>query len=509
MDVPKSVEMASYLVPYKGYAFTEDFTSDLQVLPEKKGKRSSQLPLAPSMIYLSPCTSEASLKMFDFLLQGGTHDLEEQDKAKMYEIIVTKDMKYKPEPKPAAPAMLEMPLFGVSPSPSFIEESLETTTQQEEQTTDNLTALSIEEPLNSTQQEQTCEETSPKEPEIIPKQSYCLHKKIKSDPNICTYSYIFEGKLEKYPGKDKPHRRETYPKEKMIFEEKVTYSSLTEIQKRKQELKKHKPRKLGKRGKVGLKKKRLPKHRKPFSATTGSGRSRDITCSIRPRSAHSATYVGQKVFPALGRQALSPTEKRPFSRNKTEQQYNEGYKFSKEKDIRVVFLRKENERIQQVEEQSLTQEFEKKLSSHRHCFTPNNSQQYQSLEYSKIVSDSFFALMKPFKQYQRRPYTVMEESTINLPRDFPYRLAWGTPTTQDLNIKLYHPKLKFRKEQGTSKVIQERTLQPTRSIPDKGRYILVNDPNSSPSAPVMSSLESRLLSARFPAQRERVLRSLF
>ncbi|KAL7986132.1 hypothetical protein Chor_011298, partial [Crotalus horridus] len=133
MDVPKSVEMASYLVPYKGYAFTEDFTSDLQVLPEKKGKRSSQLPLAPSMIYLSPCTSEASLKMFDFLLQGGTHDLEEQDKAKMYEMIVTKDMKYKPEPKPAAPAMLEMPLFGVSPSPSFIEESLETTTQQEEQ----------------------------------------------------------------------------------------------------------------------------------------------------------------------------------------------------------------------------------------------------------------------------------------------------------------------------------------------------------------------------------------
>ncbi|KAK9406136.1 hypothetical protein NXF25_004910, partial [Crotalus adamanteus] len=186
MDVPKSVEMASYLVPYKGYAFTEDFTSDLQVLPEKKGKRSSQLPLAPSMIYLSPCTSEASLKMFDFLLQGGTHDLEEQDKAKMYEMIVTKDMKYKPEPKPAAPAMLEMPLFGVSPSPSFIEESLETTTQQEEQTTDNLTALSIEEPLNNTQQEQTCEETSPKEPEIIPKQSYCLHKKIKSDPNICT-----------------------------------------------------------------------------------------------------------------------------------------------------------------------------------------------------------------------------------------------------------------------------------------------------------------------------------
>lgn len=48
-------------------------------------------------------------------------------------MIVTKDMKYMPEPKPAAPAMLEMPFFGVSPSPSFIEEPLETTTQQEEQ----------------------------------------------------------------------------------------------------------------------------------------------------------------------------------------------------------------------------------------------------------------------------------------------------------------------------------------------------------------------------------------
>lgn len=41
----------------------------------------------------------------------------------------------------------------------------------------------------------------------------------------------------------------------------------------------------------------------------------------------------------------------------------------------MVFLRKENERIQQVEEQSLTQEFERRSFSHRYCFTPNNSQQ--------------------------------------------------------------------------------------------------------------------------------------
>lgn len=48
-------------------------------------------------------------------------------------MIVTKDMKYMPEPKPAAPARLEMPFFGVSPSPSFIQEPLEKTKQEEVQ----------------------------------------------------------------------------------------------------------------------------------------------------------------------------------------------------------------------------------------------------------------------------------------------------------------------------------------------------------------------------------------
>lgn len=41
----------------------------------------------------------------------------------------------------------------------------------------------------------------------------------------------------------------------------------------------------------------------------------------------------------------------------------------------MLFLRKENERIQQVEGRNLTQEFEKRSFSHRYCFTPNNSQQ--------------------------------------------------------------------------------------------------------------------------------------
>lgn len=48
-------------------------------------------------------------------------------------MIVTKDMKYMPEPIPAEPARLEMPFFGVSPSPSLIQEPLETIKQKEEQ----------------------------------------------------------------------------------------------------------------------------------------------------------------------------------------------------------------------------------------------------------------------------------------------------------------------------------------------------------------------------------------
>nr|XP_060615874.1 uncharacterized protein LOC132765615 [Anolis sagrei ordinatus] len=38
IDVSKSIEMASYLEPYKGFAFTEDFTSELQFLRKKKEK---------------------------------------------------------------------------------------------------------------------------------------------------------------------------------------------------------------------------------------------------------------------------------------------------------------------------------------------------------------------------------------------------------------------------------------------------------------------------------------
>ncbi|KAM6473988.1 uncharacterized protein PHA67_006583 [Liasis olivaceus] len=433
IDVSKSVEMASYLVPYKGYAFTEDFTSELQVLPKKKGKRFWKLPLAPSKIYLSPCTSEASLKVFDFLLQAGTHNLEEQDKAKMSErMIVTKDMKYVPGPKPAAPTVLEIPFFGVSPCPSFVQEPPKTTKQQEEQTVEKVCVLSPVEPLKETlseaQKQETafCEETSQIPSEIMPKHVYGLHKQTILETNLQRYSYIYEGKLGKYSEKDRVFRRVKHPMETISSGETATYSGLTEIQKKmkKQMLKKHKPRKLLKTAKMGVMKKWLPKHTKPFSATTGAVRSRNITCTIQARSARSATSVDQK------------------------------------------------------------------------------------LEYSDIVPESLFTWMKPCKQYHGRPYTVMEETTINLPRDFPYRLAWGTPITQDLNIKLYHPKLKFRKEQRISRLLEEKILQPTRSIPDKGRYILVNDSNPAPSAPVMSSLESRLLSARFPGQKEKILRSL-
>ncbi|XP_042305937.1 uncharacterized protein C3orf22 homolog [Sceloporus undulatus] len=116
--------------------------------------------------------------------------------------------------------------------------------------------------------------------------------------------------------------------------------------------------------------------------------------------------------------------------------------------------------------------------------------------------------MKPYKQNHTRPYTVMEETTIRLPRDFPYRLAWGTPTTEDLGIKLYCPKMKLSKEHKISGLPVEKKLEPTKSIPVKGRYILVTKPVSAPSTPPMSPLESKLLSVRFPKMKEKILRSL-
>ncbi|XP_067319604.1 uncharacterized protein [Anolis sagrei] len=134
IDVSKSIEMASYLEPYKGFAFTEDFTSELQFLRKKKEKPSWRLPIAPSEIYCSPCTSEGSLKMFDFLIQGGPSNLEEQDKVEMSrKMIVTEDRKYVPEPKSATPTDWEIPFFGVSPCSSVIHEEPRRGAQPEEQ----------------------------------------------------------------------------------------------------------------------------------------------------------------------------------------------------------------------------------------------------------------------------------------------------------------------------------------------------------------------------------------
>ncbi|KAG6939364.1 hypothetical protein G0U57_001463, partial [Chelydra serpentina] len=79
-------------------------------------------------------------------------------------------------------------------------------------------------------------------------------------------------------------------------------------------------------------------------------------------------------------------------------------------------------------------------------------------------------------------------------------------TTHDLEAKPRYPRmmLDLFKEGKASSLLVERNLQPTKSIPSKGRYILVNaeTPSISSTPPVSSPLEDRLLSVRFPKQKE-------
>ncbi|XP_053145870.1 uncharacterized protein LOC128342526 isoform X2 [Hemicordylus capensis] len=520
--VSKSIEMESYLVPYKGFAFTEDFTSELLVLPKKKGKPAWRLPMAPSKIYCSPCASEASLKIFDFLLQPRTPNLEEQDKAEMSRrMVVTKDMKYVLGPKPAVPACWEIPFFGVSPCSSKISEQSDIRTQPEEQVAEAESELAIVELLEETpikEQQQINEEIAPEAiaPEIMP-ESACtldnvstLDKKQTFVSTLNISSFIYEKRKEKISKKDS--------KVKMPVSKKL----------------------LGKES-LGLRKIRTPKHKRVFSATKSAVISQDVSSVSHAKSAISVDKVkctevkletaGGKVFPALEIEGLAPAAKRPPSR-RTYQKTEEVYESPSEKRVvrAVSWRRRENERIQQVEERRrLIQEFERRPCSRNRCFTPTNSQQYQNLQPSESLPEAFFTWMKPYSQIPRRPYTVMEETTIHLPRDFSYRLAWGTPTTQNLEIKMYQPRMKFSKslsqelskenskdhskdhskDRRMSSLPVERDLQPTRSIPDKGKYILVNDPIPASSTPALSPLESKLLSARFPRQKEKILRSLF
>ncbi|XP_032997762.1 uncharacterized protein LOC117042324 [Lacerta agilis] len=524
--ISKPVEMASYLVPYKGYAFTEDFTSDLLVLPKKKGKPVWRLPVAPSAIYCSPCTSDVSLNICDFLLQPATPDLEERDKAEMSErMVVTEDKKYVPGPKFPAQTHLEIPFFGVSPCSSVVCEEPKTETQPKEQVASTESVLPIVEPVQDIISKELClikEETVPEAPE----DSGAAEAPEDSGAAEAPEDSGAAGAPEDSGAPEAPHSKQetiqTLKKKRtsegldsiphidsLIYETtKGRYLHKDRLFEHVKEPKKLVPKKLLKIGRLSLKTMRTPKHAKKSLLAKSAMRSRDHTYAS---CAKSAISVGQKQFPALGTEGLVLADKRPHPRKKTIPQENEGYETSYERDIlRVVaWRRKQNERIRQAEERRLMHELAKRSCSRNHCFTPSNSQQYQNLQSSENFPENLFTWMKPYKQHHGRPYTVMEETTINLPRDFPYRLAWGTPTTQDVDIKLYHPKVKFDKEHKISGLHLEKNLQPTQSIPARGRFILVNDPVGVPSTPPLSPLESRLLSARFPKQKERILNSLF
>ncbi|XP_044307078.1 uncharacterized protein LOC123034070 [Varanus komodoensis] len=507
-NVSKTTEMASYLVPYKGFVFTEDFTSELLVLPQKKKQQPRRLSLAPSKVYCSPCPSETFLEIFGFPLQPQIPSVEEQDKAKLSErMIVTEDMKYMLGPKSAAPPDQEIPFLGISPSSSQHEQPM-TKIQAEELSAEEENEVALLEPAQEVEQHHISEEIPPSESEIITENAIYMDRRQTLEPTLCIESYIFGKRKENDTKGDKILTQDKVGSPKSSFERRSTVLDETEVKEitkvsKKYMPKKQVPKKLLRTERLGLKKMRTPKHAKKNVVAKTTLRSRELTYASYSQKAIS---VGEKVLPALGSEGLVPADKRPPSGKKNDQDGNEGYESPHEKDIiRVVaWRRKQKEHIQQVEERHVMQQLKQKLCSRNHCFTPNNSQQYLNLESSENFPETLLTWMKPYKQPPRRPYTVMEETTINLPRDFPYRLAWGTPTTKDLDIKLYHPKMEFSKQHKISNLPVERSLQRSKSIPEKGRFILVREPIPAPSAPLLSPLEKRLLSARFPKQKEKV-----
>ncbi|XP_048347803.1 uncharacterized protein LOC125430094 isoform X1 [Sphaerodactylus townsendi] len=234
---------------------------------------------------------------------------------------------------------------------------------------------------------------------------------------------------------------------------------------------------------------------------------RDYAYASHKRSSAS---LGKEVFPAFRTQSLAPSEERPLLTRKTFPRKERDNESPYEKNIEraASWRRKEHERIQQAEERRLMLSLEKNLCSRsRCCFTPNNSRQYQNLQSSEHFPD-FNEWMKPYKELYLRPYTVMEETTINIAQDFPYRLAWGTPTTPNLGIKLYHPPTKFSKEGSSAITPTDKSLHPTKSIPTKGRFVLVCEPPSTSSVPSPTPMESKLLSARFPKLKDKIYQSL-
>ncbi|KAJ6668310.1 hypothetical protein lerEdw1_015687 [Lerista edwardsae] len=170
LDLPKSRTVTSQVQKSESFIL-ESQTSDEQEKDKAGVSKASEmesylegLPMAPSKIYCSPCTSEDSLRMYDFLLQPSTPTLEEQDKAEMSRrMIVTKDMKYVPGPK--VPPDCEIPFFGVSPCASLIFEQFKTETKPEDQVADTESEVAsaefIQEEATIKEQQEIGEETAP------------------------------------------------------------------------------------------------------------------------------------------------------------------------------------------------------------------------------------------------------------------------------------------------------------------------------------------------------------
>nr|XP_025038925.1 uncharacterized protein C3orf22 homolog isoform X1 [Pelodiscus sinensis] len=458
-DVSEVTDMDSYLMPYMGFNFTSNFT-ELLVSPTGGEKLPWKLPLAPSQIYCSPSISATSLKIFDFLFQPGPLKIDEQDKAELSErMILTDDMKYLLGPRTTRDVDLEIPEFGISPcsSPHSVcsEAHLEEKVSEAESESPDTELLQH---IPSTEQHQIREESDQARTYLQTEGDFCLDK--------------------------------------------------TQALQIKQET-----------GSKKKKKKASKKDSLPFSKEKKALMARDLK-TVSP--AHSTIPIGKKMIPTLPPEAVAPAEKRTFLKKQTYQPKDgSNVTWSDKALVRLeTWRRKENERTEHARKKRAILELQKLQhlqfpTSHWCCTQPITSQQYPNMQISENQSEmEFAAWMQPHRKSQvlSYPSTVMEEAPINFSREFPYRLAWGPVTTHDPDSKLRYPRMKLDtcKDGKASSLLVERKLQPTRSIPSKGRHILVNPetPSISSTLPISSPLEDRLLSVRFPPKKERKLQTL-
>ncbi|XP_073210839.1 uncharacterized protein [Lepidochelys kempii] len=490
-DVSKVTDMDSYLVPYMGFNFTSDFTTELLVSPMGGEKLSWKLPLAPSRIYCSPSISATSLKVFDFLFQPGPLSIDEQEKAELSErMILTDYMKYLPGPRPAEAVDLEIPEFGISPCSSPLSVCSEAQPEEEvAEAESESTDTELLQQIPSTEQQQVSEETDKERKNLLTEGDFCLDK---------TQTLQMKRKTGSEKRKKKSSKSDRFPsgKEKKLV-----------------------PRKLSSSEGAGLRKTRTPKHKRFSSEMQNAMMARDPKTVSR---ALSAVPIAEKMIPTPPPEALAPAEKRTFLRKKIYQQKDgSNVSWSDKALVRLeTWRRKENERTEHAKKKRAILELQKLQhlhfpTSHWFCTQPATSQQYQNLQISEnLFETEFAAWMQPHKKSHvlSHPCAVMQEAPINFSREFPYRLAWGPVTTHDLEAKLRYPRTMqgLFKDGKASSLLVERNLQPTKSIPSKGRYILVNaeTPSISSTPPVSSPLEERLLSVRFPKQKKRVLQTL-